>query len=470
MPRLLRIISLICIALISGCSMDRVTWPEPRPLGADLKVNRPAEKPYLLPSVQGEIEEPKDALSLRQALALALLRNPELAAFSLEVRAREAKTLQSSLLPNPTLGFDVENVLGTGTRQGLRQAEYTIQVSQIIELGGKRSARTLEARRETLVAGWEYEAKRIEILTRVGSAFINVLREQEKLVVTDEMMRSADAILKAVGERVLAGKASPVEEIKAKISLSSAKIEHDRTARLLAAAKAGLAALWGSKVPLFASVKGDLKIIAVPPPLEDLNKRISQNPEALRQQAEILRSEATLKVEKSKTIPDLTLGGGYRNFADGNDGAFVFGLSVPLPLFDRNQGGIREAQHRIAKAHEEQRSTDVRITTALASAYHGLLAAHTEVADLEKNVLPRSQEVFVAVEDGYKAGKFGYLELLDARQTMYTTRLQYLRAAGDYHQAVTQVEQLIGEPLFGLSGEPGEQRGKAETDSIQEKK
>src|SRR5437660_1513548 len=116
-------------------------------------------------------QEPTAVLTLPQALALALLQNPELRAFAWEVRVAEARTLQAGLRPNPELGLDIENVAGTGAFQGGRSAETTLRLSQVIELGGKRARRLRVAALERDLAAWDYETKRVEVLTAVAQAF-----------------------------------------------------------------------------------------------------------------------------------------------------------------------------------------------------------------------------------------------------------------------------------------------------------
>ncbi|WDT82812.1 MAG: TolC family protein (plasmid) [Candidatus Manganitrophus sp.] len=120
--------------------------------------------------------EPTGALTLRQALGLALMHNPELRAFSWEVRAREAATLQAGLLHNPTIGADLQDLGVSASPDSVPQPQGTLQLSQIIELGGKRTKRRETAALSRDLAGWDYETKRIEIFTQVTQAFVDLLR------------------------------------------------------------------------------------------------------------------------------------------------------------------------------------------------------------------------------------------------------------------------------------------------------
>ena len=167
---------------VSGCMEqgDDVTLPQQPSLGRDFSTFQPPAKPVENSDVP-EVSEPTGPITLRQALALALLHNPELKIFSWDVRVSEAKQLQASLLPNPKFQVEVEEVGGAGPRSDFDASETTIQLSQLIELGNKRSKRTKLASMEKELAGWDYEAKRLDVFTEVAKAFAEVLAAQEGL-------------------------------------------------------------------------------------------------------------------------------------------------------------------------------------------------------------------------------------------------------------------------------------------------
>jgi outer membrane protein, heavy metal efflux system len=170
--------------------------------------------------------------------------------------------------------------------------------------------------------------------------------------------------------------------------------------------------------------------------------------------------QAALRVEESKRIPDVTVSGGVRLVNDTDDTGFVVRLSLPLALFDRNQGGVLEARHRLAGAEEERRATEVRLAAALAEAYQALLSAYRDVTVIQQEVLPAAQEAFDVATEGYRQGKFGFLDVLDAQRTLFETRGQYLEALSAYHKAVADAERLIGEPLGAVTDAPGARREK----------
>lgn len=434
---------------LTGCVTPRmdVAWPEPRSLGKDFKTYRPPHEPYVTPSESLQLEEPTGILTLRQALTLALMKNPELAFFSWEVRAKEAFTLQSGLLPNPEIIIEAENFGGSGALRRFDRTETTIQLSQLIELAGKPSKRRRVAALERDLAGWDYETKRLDVLTNVTKSFIDVLAAQERLEVTEELVLLAEQVYKTVSERVKAGKVSPVEETKAKITLASSRIELERAKRMLEAFRKSLAVTWGSVSPAFKNVAGDFDVIFPIPSTEEITHRVSMNPDIARWVVEMEQRRAAVKLEEAMRIPDLTISSGVRRLNETNDNAFVLGVSIPIPIFNLNQGGVLKARYRLAKAEEERRAVEVRVHTALAETYQNLSAAFSEVTALKNDVLPGAQSAFEAASEGYRQGKFGFLDVLDAQRTLVDARSQYIEALNVYHKSVADVERLIGECL-----------------------
>lgn len=454
-----RVAALICVGvgLLSACTTSRVpvaTVP-PRALGRDVPVYLPSRSDSGRPEGP-RFQPPMDSVSLRDAVALALLHSPELAAFAWETRAREARILQAGLPQNPVVGVVAEDLgaskLATGGagNEQIIQPQTTVQLSQVIELGGKRTARRNLAARARDLAAWDYEAARIDVLTQVTHAFIDVVMAQEMVTLTAQTTRLVEQVQQSVGARVVAGVVSPIEETRADVALATVRVESNRALRLLEAGRRRLASHWGVSEAGFPAAIGHLDVAPELPSLTQLKTRLADNPDLARWAVEILEREAALAAERSKRLPDVTLTGGYRRFTDLRSNAIVVGGSLPLPVFDRNSGGIREAKSRLAKAYEERRAAEARVSARLAEAYRALASAHDEVTALRTTVLPGSRQTFEAVTEGYRLGKFGYLDVLDAQRTMIAAGGQYLRALSEYQKAVADVERLIGAPLNGI--------------------
>ena len=445
-------IALVLLVLISSSAAKRVDAASPKP---------PLSMEFSS-SVVVTAEEPRGVLSLRDVLRLTLLRNPELNAFTFELRAAEARTLQAGVLPNPALSAELENIGGTGSAtKGARAAESTLQLSQLIELGGKRAKRLRLAGLERELTGWDYEVKRLEVLTEAKKAFVDVVTTTERLAFTTDLLRLAEQVQRTVSARVQAGKVSPIEETRTRVTVSTARLQVQQARTVHEAAKKRLAASWGSTTPAFEGVSGALETTTPLPSLEVLAVQAQKNPDIARWVAEMAARRAQVEVARSRAVPDLTVSGGVRYLNEVKEGAFVLGFSLPLPLFDRNQGGIQEAYARLSKAELERRAAEVRVSTALSDVYQNLVNATNEVTTLQNDVLPAAQEAFQATQEGYRLGKFGLLDVLDVQRTFFETRGRYLEALATYHKAVADLERLSGEELHAVPEEatPPSKRG-----------
>jgi len=391
-------------------------------------------------------QNPTGTLTLREALRLVLAQNPELAAFNTEVRAADARILQARLLPNPEINGEVENIGGSGEFDGTESAERTLQLSQLIELGGKRAARTRVMAKERELAVWDYEQRRLEVLTQTAQAFIDVLTAQRQVELVRQTVKLSEDFLPESKKRVEAGKASPAETTRGEIAISSARIELEQAERELAASRELLVSLWGERTPRFSGVVGDLDHTEPAAPSEGiLIRRLEANPAIARHGAEVQQRQAQIEAARAQAAPDLTFSAGYRRFSSTDDNAAVVGFSIPLPLFNRNQGNIREAQAHLDKTQQLQAWTATRLDADLSRAYQTLLAAQGEIATLQGTILPFAQEAYDTINQGYGAGRFTFLELLEARRTLTASRLQLLNAKRTYHRTVAEIEGLTGE-------------------------
>jgi cobalt-zinc-cadmium efflux system outer membrane protein len=433
------------------------SYPGPRPLGTDVPVTpvradgEPAGGPGAAPAGPAAESDgpdtPSGDLTLRQALVLALARNPDLAAFTWGVRMAEAEQLQAGLLPNPELEAEFEDFAGPGELHRSDSLETTIVLSQLVELGGKREKRMALASAERRLAGWDYEARRIEVLTAVAKRFVDVLAAQRKADLARENLDLARAVLETARKRVAAGEAAPTEETKAGVEVASTELAVKRTARDVTVARQRLAATWGGTAPRFRRVVGDLETTAPVPPHEALVPLAAQNPEVARWEDELARHEAAADLARAGAIPDVTVGVGYRHFKESHDDAMLAAVSVPLPLYDRNQGEIGKTRFALAKTRHERRAAETMVRTRLIEAYEALAAAGEEVAALRERILPAAEAAFEASQRSFQSGKSGYLDVLDAQRTLADLKGTYLEALASYHRARADVEGLIGQSL-----------------------
>ena len=391
--------------------------------------------------------EPAGDLSLAEAINLAQAQHPGIQTANQDMRAADRRVTQAGLRPNPDLSVEAANFGGHKEVSGFEAAEYTAQLEQRLELGGKRGKRLRVAESERQLTGFDFEARRLDIRAETSRRFVTLQGAQERLALTREAFALADDFAKTVAARVRAGSTSPMDEEKARILLAQQQTVLDDAQQALQTARIRLSAMWGSVTPRFERVRGDLLALPAAPDLPTLTGRLSANPDLSRWATEVEQRKAVLAQEEAARLPDVTIGGGVRRFSDMDSHAFVASISVPLPLFDRNQGRVHEAVILVEKAENQRRAAALDATAALTEAYQIFATALRRSTTLKNDVLPRSKTVFDAVQSGYAQGKYTYLDLLDARRTLFDGQTEYLETLVSVHQALTELERLIGGTL-----------------------
>lgn len=423
--------------------------PPSRPLGAELDTISPATLEHA--RLREPFQEPEGTLSLPTALAAALSNSPSLETFAWQIRADEARALQAGLLPNPGLVIEGENFGGSGGFGGYEAAKTTVFLGQLVELGGKRAKRRRVAMLDRELSGWDYEAARLDVLTETTRRFIAVLAAHSRLDLANELRRVAAESLEATRARVRAGAASSVEEARSRVALATIEVELARRTVELEAADNQLGSSWDSASPRFTEVAGTLSELRELPSLETIANALEENPDLARWATENAKRDASFELARARAIPDVTAGLGIRHFQASDDVALVFGVEIPVPLFDRNQGGRAAARAESSRARALARARRLEVKRALITAHADALAAYRNARSLQRDVLPQAEGAYQSTEDGYRKGLFRLVDVLDAQRTLFEARSEHVNALERYHSASAEIERLVGARLESLN-------------------
>ena len=377
-------------------------------------------------------------LSLKDALDLAYASHPDLAASQYEVQAVDAARMQAGARPNPTLAMELED-------QRRETRTTTLMLSQPFELGGKRAARIEAAERARDIANAQLAARRNEIRASVTSAYFAVLIAQERVRLAEASLDVARTGTRVASQRVIAGKVSPVEETRAQVAEAGVKIELQQANGELASSRQFLRAAVGTVGVELRELNGQAEALPATPSFDELELRLNESPLLRQANLEIERLRALAALEDAKRIPDVTVSIGTKRSEDIGRTQAVIGVSIPLPIFDRNRGNLLEALRRQDKAQAEAASAALRVRADALAARQRLASARMEVDILQRDVLPGAQTAFEAANKGFSLGKFSFLETLDAQRTLLQSRAQYLRALAEGHLASAALARLLGE-------------------------
>lgn len=391
-------------------------------------------------AVAADTKKPTAKLTLQEALSLALNANPELTVALREREAIEGVKMQAGVGPNPSISTSIQD-----TRSATRQT--TLQLNQEIELGNKRDARIEAANAIYSKATAEIESRKAEVHANVIAAFYEVLTAQERINLAKSSLEVANLALDAAAKRVKAGKSSPVEETKSKIAQSTSKIELIQANNLLNSSRKRLSSLWGDTLPTFENAEGRIADLPEMNDLSDLSAMLQNSPVIKVARIEVETRETLTKVEQSKTTPNITVSAGVVNNQELGINQALLGLSVPIPLFDRNQGNLQEAVSRKYKAQDELAALENRLSANLAGQYERFNAARLAIESLQTEILPSAQSAFDAANKGFSAGKFNFLDVLDAQRTLFQAKSQYIQALLEAHLAVAEIERMLGDVI-----------------------
>ena len=386
-------------------------------------------------------------MTLQHALQRALAANPRLTASERDVGIATGQRIQAGALFNPDLSYEQDNSLGSGPYRGTWSAETTVQISQLFELFGKRDARIAAGAAGLNVAVIQRKAVRLEVLSETAVAFLTVLGAQRRVQILNDQVAAIDRLTPLLQRRVEAGASSPAETGRAQVASDLVKADRERVKASLSSARRDLAVLMGDTSPRFSTVTGRLETVGRPPSFKAVIAAIDANPQLVRWTAVYAQRNAELLLARLKPYPDVRVSAGWRHFNETGDNAVRLGISIPIPVFDQNQGNILSAQESLAKAAAERAANKATLVVLAGRAYDSLEGSLRELAILRKSAIPKAEAAAQAIFDGYGQGRFTLLEVLDAQATLAQARLREQEALQNFHIAVATIEGLVGNPF-----------------------
>lgn len=390
-----------------------------------------------------------DPLTLSQALATALLKNPSLQSYGFESRVAEARILQSGIRPNPELSVGVENVLGTGDLSGIKGLETTLQLSQVIDLAGSRERRVETAQSERALVDADYELQRLDLLAEVARRFTEAVADGERLAAARRATASGKRTVDAVRKRVEAAVVSPIELNKSRTALALLKIEEEHAEHELAACRQSLAAILGADDPQFGPISADLHSLPQMNEFESLAARLESSPALARFALEGRWREAQERLAQSLRRSNMQVSAGLRRVEASDDFGFVAGISIPLSVRHQQEGSIREARERRDQLAATAEAMRLELRATLFKVYQEMKHARTAFEILKNEIIPGAEETLALTEEGYRAGRFSLLELLDSQKSLANLQSQSVANAAAFHLYVIEVERLLGASLVG---------------------
>jgi len=383
-----------------------------------------------------------------EASTRALSTDPGLIAARHRVLAADAMRAQAGAWTNPTLQAEAE---GWGIdRHGFDESELTLSATFPLDLVGKRGARVSVAQAETNVERSRYNDARRLVIASARRAVLFVRAEKERERLAAERLHITEETATALGREVQAGKAPPLEHVRAEVDRESARVEFMRARANVRTARLKLGTLLG-RPGAEVDAGGTLRDASIAPDSVALAHDLLHHPRRL---VALWSAESAVRQERQvgrDKWPELEAEVGLRRFMDEDRSAWVTGLSMELPLWDQKTGKARAARELSQAGRHEVSAVDRDLQLELSGLLAALRSSQESLNLYRALILPQAEDALQLARKGFEGGKFGYLDLLEAQRALLTVQSDYLETRISYDEAVGDLESLLGrEPQNGL--------------------
>jgi cobalt-zinc-cadmium efflux system outer membrane protein len=378
-------------------------------------------------------------LSLDDLEKMALANNPSITEAWARVGAARGKWVQAGLAPNPRLGYSGQQ-LGSGG-QAEQQGVY---IEQELIRGGKLRLDRAVACQEIIHAQQLLDVQRRRVLTDVGMGYYSVLCAQKRLELTEELVRIGGQATKAAENLLENQERSRRDLLQARIDSKSALnfLQQARNQHL--AAWRMLAAVLGTPEMPPNPLAGQLDDTETELAWEQsLQRLLSESPEVAAAVVQVERARWVVDRARAQAIPDVNVQGiiQHDNSTGSSNGSLL--ISLPIPVLNRNQGGIRQAENELVAAQRAAERVELSLQRRLAPVFERYLTGRNRVDNYRAGILSDAQESLELTRHGYESGELDFLNLLTAQRTYFQSSLNYVEALCDMWAASAEIEGLL---------------------------
>ena len=390
-------------------------------------------------------------LTLNEAIARTLEKNPELQVFTLRLQAVDGLRQSADLAPAFNIEVETENVLGSGEFTGTGNSDLTLSLSSIIELGDKRRSRIAVADSKYALAQAKRQVKALDLLGQVTRRFIATLVLQEKLKVVSQAVGLAEVSFKQVSQRVDRGAAPEAERLRARSALIQARLNKKSVAAQLESRKLALATLWGAQQADFQQLLGELLRFNPVTDFEELYQRVAHTPAIQIYASQARLRDAELALARSQSSTNVQWSLGIRRLQQTDDFAMTAGVSIPLFADRRNRGAVTTANAQRQEIQHRRQAALLSLRAHLFDAWQTHRQSSAATMQLRDDVLPLLEQALIQTREAYERGRYSYVDWLIAQRELLEARLAVIDAAATALLNQALIEQLTAQPLAAKS-------------------
>ena len=390
-------------------------------------------------------------LSVNDALGLFVSQNLDVLIAKYGIEYAKGQEVTARLFPNPLLSVGTLSSYTQG-RTLSNSGQLFSQVSQLFELAGKRGYRIESAGFGTQSAEAAFEDAVRQLGFTVKDTYYRTQLAQRRLVLAEENRERFSRILDINTIRFKKGYIAEVDLIRIRLQMVDFQSQVIQSLQEAESARGELRQLLRLSPKTVLELTTELGFRRIDPDIEKLRvAALAMRPDLRAKRYTFSQRESDLKLAKAYRIPDVTIGAGYAvQGAQGpdNPGQVALNAGIPLPLFNRNQGGIHQAEVSLQSAEADLDKTVNRVENEVEVAYRNLLQSRRLVEAYFGEVLEDARSTFSIVERAYERGGATILDLLDAARTSRTIQQNYIEALFDYQHHLFQLESAVGQEIM----------------------
>jgi outer membrane protein, heavy metal efflux system len=381
--------------------------------------------------------------NLQDLIDIAKRENPILDVLKAKEDAARSSvvTAESYLNPEIEVGTGPSRFRTPNTSTNQRR-NYGVNISQPLEFPNVRGAKKAVAESRVNYASSVTEATMINLSLQIKKAFYDVLQNEAVLKIAEGDRDALKNIREKVALRVEVGEAPRYELIKADTELVAAQRDADAALLRISESKFYLRGLVSKSLTDSFGLVGSLPPSDINLNADFLRNEISKSPKLKQIKASADIAENRLRLEEKLINPGLTLNAGVDQ--DPDITSYRFGISIPIPIWNRRQGQIGEAAAGYRELQAQYTDQELALKRDIESAFQRYLIAQQQVKTFESGLLDQAESVLKVAESAYRYGERGILEYLDAQRTFRLVRKDYLASKYDYVVAILEIEQLLG--------------------------
>jgi cobalt-zinc-cadmium efflux system outer membrane protein len=374
---------------------------------------------------------PSTGLTLAELEQIALHNNPTLAQANAEIRAAAARERQSGLYPNPTVGYEGEQIRG-GIQGGGEQGFF---VSQDIVLGGKLGLNRNIFEQQKKQADAAAEAQRLRVLNSVRMLYHQTLAAQEMLDLRHKLAKLAEDAVETSHQLGNVGQADQPDVLQAEVEAEQAQLAVVAAEQNQLRRWRELAATVGKPEMPAMVLAGSVEEMPEGNPDQWMHAILEESPAVKIAQLGTLKAEAALARAKRESIPNLQLRGGLEqnlelepitNRTIGLQGFAEVGLRIPV--FNRNQGGVAEARAELERAQQEVRRVQLVLRERAAALLENYATSRSTVETYRDRMIPRARKAYELYSENYRGMAASYPQVLIAQRTLFQLQADYIAA------------------------------------------